>query len=208
MSAAPFKLGLTGSIATGKSTALQAFADLGYTTFSSDEAVHALYRAEAVGPVGDHFPEASDGTQIDREALAALLVKAPERLKELEAIVHPLVRQKIAEFLAHAEHDNTELAVVDIPLLFESGQDYGLDAVAVTYCTPDEQRRRAMARPGMTAEKLQTILEKQMPQDEKKSRADYLIDTNRPIAETSAQVTEIAAACLRRRAALAKPDAV
>lgn len=201
-----FKLGLTGSIATGKSTALRAFETQGHPVFSSDDAVHALYQAEAVGPVGDKFPEASDGTRINRETLAALLVKAPERLKELEAIVHPLVRQKIGQFLDHAEQSGAALAIVDIPLLFESGHDYGLDAVVVTFCDEDEQKRRALARPGMTPEKLATILEKQMPQADKRQRADYEIDTNRPITETSAQVAEIAADCLRRRAALSKPD--
>lgn len=201
-----FKLGLTGSIATGKSTALKEFSALGHATFSSDDAVHALYSAEAVGPVGDHFPEASDGTRIDRDALAEVLVKSPERLQELEAIVHPLVRQKIAEFVDHAAQSGAELAIVDIPLLFESDHDYELDAVAVTFCTPDEQKRRALARPRMTEDKFRTILAGQMPQDEKQRRADYSIDTNGSFAETSAQVAEIAADCLRRRAALAKPD--
>ncbi len=206
MNRPPFALGLTGSIATGKSTALAAFADLGHPTFSSDEAVHALYQGEAVGPVGDHFPEASDGTRIDRAILAAILVQHPERLKELETIVHPMVRDKISQFRHSAETAGAELIIIDIPLLFESAHDYDLDAVAVTFCDPEEQRRRALARPAMTPEKLDAILAKQMPQDEKKRRADFLIDTNRPIAETGEQVAEIAAECLRRRSALAKPD--
>lgn len=206
MNSSPFTLGLTGSIATGKSTALDAFAERGYSVFSSDEAVHALYEAEAVGPVGDHFPEVSDGSRIDRAALAALLVQHPERLKELEMIVHPLVRDKISQFRHAATRAGAELIVIDIPLLFESAFDYGLDAVAVTFCAPEEQRRRALARPSMTVEKLDTILAKQMSQEEKKRRADFLIDTNRPIAETGEQVAEIAAECLRRRSALAKPD--
>lgn len=202
----PFALGLTGSIATGKSTALKAFGDLGCAIFSSDQAVHALYEGEAVGPVGDHFPEASDGTRIDRAALAAILVEQPDRLQELEAIVHPLVREKINQFKQSAESAGADLIVIDIPLLFESAHDYALDAVAVTFCDAEEQRRRALARPSMTPAKLDTILSKQMPQAEKKRRADFLIDTNRPIAETGEQVAEIVAECLRRRTALAKPD--
>lgn len=178
------RLGLTGSIATGKSTVLNTFAELGVPVFSSDDAVHALYRGEAVAPVEAAFPGVTADGQIDRQALSAILVAQPERIKALEAIVHPLVRNKVAEFLAASEAEGAPLAVVDIPLLFESGHNYGLDAVAVTTVDPVIQRARALARPGMTVEKLQTILARQMPQDDKRKRATYIFDTSGKIDAT------------------------
>ena len=182
------RLGLTGSIATGKSTVLNAFAELGVPVFSSDDAVHALYRGEAVAPVEAAFPGVVSDGQIDRQALSALLVAQPERIKTLEGIVHPLVRRKVAEFLAACEAKGAQLAVVDIPLVFESGHDYGLDAVAVTTVDPAIQHDRALARPGMTVEKLETILARQMPQDEKRQRATYIFDTSGKIDATKKMV--------------------
>jgi len=199
-------LGLTGSIATGKSTALRAFAALGHPVFSSDEAVHALYAGEAVGPVGARFPGVVRDGAIDRTALAAILVAEPGRLGELESIVHPLVRKTINHFVEEARAGGAELAVLDIPLLFEGGHDYGLDAVAVTVVEPETQRARAMARPGMSVEKLEAILARQMPQDEKRERANYVIDTNGTIAQTDAQVAAIAEAVIGAPAQKRKTD--
>ena len=176
-----WKLGLTGSIASGKSTALKEFAALGVPTFSSDDAVHELYRGEAVPAVEALFPGVSHNGEIDRAALAKRILEHPERLKELEAAVHPLVRTRIAKFLAEAEAAGAKLAVVDIPLLFETGFDYGLDRVATTWAPDEEIRERALARPGMTVEKLDAILARQMPQDEKRKRADYVIYTTGPM---------------------------
>ncbi len=187
------KLGLTGSIATGKSTVLAAFADLGVPTFSSDDYVHELYRGAAVGPVGAVFPGVVVDGVIDRTKLSGQLLAAPERLKDLEAIVHPLVRAGIRRFLADAVEGGAALAVVDIPLLFENGVDWGLDAVAVTVVDEAEQRRRALARPGMTVEKLDAILARQLPQAEKVRRATYIIDTSGPIAATREQVGRLVA---------------
>jgi dephospho-CoA kinase len=186
-----FKLGLTGSIATGKSTTLKAFADLGIPTFSSDDAVHDLYRAEAVRPVEAVFPGVATDGAIDRQKLSQVLLQHPERLKSLEAIVHPLVRARISRFLQEAEAAGAALAVVDIPLLYERGVDWGLDAVAVTVVDEAEQRRRALARPGMTVEKLDAILARQLPQAEKISRADYVLDTSRSIDSTRADVAAL-----------------
>jgi len=183
-----FRLGLTGSIATGKSTVLKAFADLGIPVFSSDEAVHQLYRGAAVGPVDAAFPGVAIDGEIDRARLSAELVAHPERLPELEAIVHPLVRSRIAGFLASAAAGGAKLAVVDIPLLYERGVDWGLDAVLVTVVDEAEQRRRAMARPGMTAEKLGAILARQLPQADKRARADYVLDTSGALDSTRAAV--------------------
>ena len=182
------KIGLTGSIATGKSTVLKAFAALGVPVFSADEAVHELYQSEAVAPVAKAFPGVARDGKIDRAALSAALVKAPETLATLEAIVHPLVRRRVAAFLKHAEAGGALLAVADIPLLFESGYDYGLDAVAVTVTTDAIQRQRAMSRPGMTVEKFETILARQMPQAEKRARATYIFDTSGAPNETRKRV--------------------
>ena len=126
------KLGLTGSIATGKSTVLKAFADLGIPTFSSDEAVHELYRGAAVAPVEAAFPGVAVGGIIDRDKLSRQLIGHPARLQQLEAIVHPLVRARIRDFLSDAAVLGEPMAVVDIPLLFENGVDWGLDAIIVT----------------------------------------------------------------------------
>lgn len=191
-----FKLGLTGSIATGKSTALAAFAALGHPVFSADEAVHLLYRGEAVTPVERAFPEAVAGGKIDRAILLKLLMAAPQRIEELNKIVHPLVRAKIADFVEKSAAAPAKLAVIDVPLLFETGVDYGFDAVAVTFCDEQIQRRRALARPDMDVEKLNTILARQMSQSEKKQRADFLIDTNGTIEETNDQVAAIASLCI------------
>ena len=174
-------LGLTGSIATGKSTVLAAFADLGIPTFSSDEAVHELYAGAAVAPVEAAFPGVSKRGAIDRIELGRRLVADPSRLSELEAIVHPLVRRRISQFLAAAAATGARIAVVDIPLLFENGIDWGFDAIVVTTVDEAEQRRRALARPGMTVEKLEAILARQLPQAEKLRRATYVLDTSAPV---------------------------
>lgn len=185
------KLGLTGSIATGKSTALKAFADLGVPTFSSDEAVHDLYRGAAVAPVEAAFPGVTVDGVIDREKLSRHLVGHPERLQQLEAIVHPLVRAGIRDFLAAAEARGEAIVVVDIPLLFENGVDWGLDAVVVTTVDEAEQSRRALSRPGMTVEKLEAILARQLPQAEKVKRATYILDTSAPIEATRQAVADL-----------------
>lgn len=185
------KLGLTGSIATGKSTVLKAFAELGVPTFSSDEYVHELYRGAAVAPVEAAFPGAAvDGT-IDREKLSRQVVGHPERIRQLEGIVHPLVRAGIRRFLAEAEAAGEAIAVVDIPLLFENGVDWGLDGIIVTTVDEAEQRRRALARPGMTVDKLDAILARQTPQAEKIKRATYIFDTSATLETTRAAVGKL-----------------
>ena len=186
-----WKIGLTGSIASGKTTALAAFADLGVPIFSSDEAVHALYRGEAVAPIERLFPGVARGGEIDREELARRLVEHPERLREVEAIVHPLVRNQIAYFFKTAQGKGEPLAAADIPLLFEGGFDYDLDAVVVTMVDEAIQRQRALQRPGMTVEKLDAILARQLPQAEKIKRATYVLDTAAPIEATRRKVRSL-----------------
>ncbi len=185
------RIGLTGSIATGKSTVLAVFAASGIPTFSSDEAVHRLYEGAAVEPIEQLFPGVTTGGKVDRERLAKQVLGAPDKLRQLEALVHPLVRAEIADFFARAEHDGAPLAVVDVPLLFENGFDYGLDVIVVTAVDVAEQRRRALARPGMTVEKLDAILARQMPQAEKKRRATHVIDTGASMEKTQSDVRSL-----------------
>lgn len=172
-----WRIGLTGSIATGKSTVLEAFSDLGVPVFSADAAVAELYQGEAVGPVTALFPDVAPHGVIDRVLLSQRLQADPTLFKPLETVVHPLVRAKIAKFLDDAEAAGEALAVVEVPLLFESGHDYGFDAIAVTWVEEAVQRERALARPGMTVEKLEAILARQLPQVEKRARATYTFDT-------------------------------
>jgi dephospho-CoA kinase len=193
-----WRIGMTGSIATGKSTVLKAFADLGVPVFSADEAVAELYAGEAVDPVEALFPGVTRNGAIDRAALSQKLAADPSGFKRLEAVVHPLVRERIARFMDEAEAAGHELAVVEVPLLFESGYDYGFDAIAVTWVDEAIQRQRALARPGMTVEKLDTILARQLPQAEKKARATYLFDTSMPIARTLEMVGALVAAIKAR----------
>ena len=193
-----WRIGITGSIATGKSTVLKAFADLGVPVFSADQAVAELYAGEAVAPVEALFPGVAKAGVIDKAILSAQLAADPTGFKRLEAVVHPLVRARIAAFMDQAEASGQALAVVEVPLLFESGYDYGFDAVGVTWVDEAVQRQRALARPGMTVDKLQTILARQLPQAEKKARATYLFDTAMPVAQTIAMVHALVAAIKAR----------
>ena len=166
-----WRIGITGSIATGKSTVLKAFADLGVPVFSADEAVAELYQGEAVAPVEALFPGVSSNGRINRVALSQRLAADPTGFKRLEAVVHPLVRARIARFMDEAEAAGHALAVVEVPLLFESGYDYGFDAIGVTWVDEAIQRQRALSRPGMSGEKLDTLLARQLPQGDKTARA-------------------------------------
>lgn len=194
-----WRIGLTGSIATGKSTVLKAFADLGVPVLSADEAVAELYAGEAVAPVEAAFPGVTRDGVIDRTLLSQQLAKDPSGFKRLEALVHPLVRVRIARFMDEAKAAGHALAVVEVPLLFESGYDYGFYAVAVTWVDEAIQRQRALARPGMTVEKLETILARQMPQAEKKARATYLFDTAMPVEKTTEMVAALVASIKAQR---------
>jgi dephospho-CoA kinase len=190
------RVGLTGSMATGKSTVLAEIAALGVPTHSADDAVHALYAGEAVPLVEAAFPgTVRDGT-VDRKRLAAILAEHPGRLGELESLIHPLVRNMAMAFLDEAEAAGADLAVIEVPLLFETGAGYGLDKVIVTACEPEIQRQRAMARPGMNGEKLDFLLSRQLDQAEKRKRADIVIDTSGTMDDTIAQ-TRAAISALR-----------
>jgi dephospho-CoA kinase len=187
------RIGITGSMATGKSTLLAAFAAQGVPVFSADQAVAELYAGPAVEPVEKLFPGVTRNGIVDRQALARRLADDPSGFKRLEAVVHPLVRGKIAQFLDAAERDGHFAAAVEVPLLFESGHDYGFDAIAVTFCDDAIQRQRILARPGMTVEKMESLLARQMPQAEKKKRATWTFDTAQSPQTIEAQVADLVA---------------
>ncbi|UPA24416.1 dephospho-CoA kinase [Shinella oryzae] len=186
-------LGLTGSIGTGKSTTAAMFRDLDIPVHDADATVHDLYRGEAVLPVAARFPEALKEGVIDRKALSAILAEAPDGFRDLEAIIHPLVRAREAAFLAREREKGEPLVVLDIPLLYETGGETRVDKVVVVTCDPQTQRARVLARPGMTEEKFELILSRQMPDAEKRRRADFIIDTGRGLEAARKQVEEVIA---------------
>jgi len=175
-----YRLGLTGSIGMGKSTAAAMFAELGHPVWDADAAVHRLYAAggAATSPVGDAFPDAITQGAVDREALKQLIARDKTSLNRLESIVHPLVAEDRQHFIAQAAEAGASLVVLDIPLLFETGAEVMLDGVAVVSTDAATQKARVMARPGMTAETFDLILSRQMPDAEKRQRADWIIPTD------------------------------
>ena len=186
-------LGLTGSIGMGKTTTARFFADEGVPVLDADAVVHQLYNGEAVAAIEKAFPGTSRDGRIDREELSRRVVGSPEALKQLEAIVHPLVRAAQARFLADAERSGAPVAVLDVPLLFETGGDRRVDAVVVVSAPADVQRARTLDRAGMTAEKFEALLQKQMRDDEKRRRADFVVDTSQSFDSARAQVRAILA---------------
>jgi len=171
-------IGLTGSIGMGKSTTARFFAEAGVPVHDADAAVHRLYAGEAVPLVEAAFPGVTTAKAIDRDRLAKRVLGDPEALKRLEGIIHPLVRREEERFLADAKRAGAPIAVLDIPLLFETGADRRVDAVVVVTAPPDMQRARALTRTGMTEEKFQGLLAKQMPDADKRQRADFVVDTS------------------------------
>lgn len=184
-------LGLTGSAAMGKSATAKMFADEGVPVFDADAAVHRLYEGEAVAPVAAAFPDVVANGRIDRERLAARVLNNSEALRRLEEIVHPFVRAARERFLAEADAGGAKVAVLDIPLLFETGGDKRVDAVLVVTAPADVQRRRLLERPGMTEEKIAGILARQMPDAEKRRRADFVVDTSHGFDAARADVRRI-----------------
>lgn len=190
-------LGLTGSIGMGKSTTAKLFAEEGVPVHDADAAVHALYEGEAVPLVETAFPGTTVGGKVDRALLAKAVVGQPDAMKRLEAIVHPLVAKSRDRFLEKAREDGVPVVVLDIPLLFETGGEKLVDAVVVVSAAPEVQRQRVLERPGMTAEKFEALLGKQMPDAEKRRRADYIVDSGHGIEAARAQVREILAKVAR-----------
>jgi dephospho-CoA kinase len=172
-----FKLGLTGSIGMGKSTTAQMFIDEGCALWDADAAVHRLYGSggDAVGPMGERFPEAITNGCVSRDMLRRIIAKTPEALKEIEGIVHPLVAADRNAFLDAATADIT---VLDIPLLFETGANNMMDAVACVSVSPEIQEKRVLERGTMTQEDFRRIVANQMPNAEKCALSDYVIETD------------------------------
>jgi dephospho-CoA kinase len=187
----PFVLCLTGSLGMGKSTAAKFFADEGVPVHDSDAVVHALYESEAVPAIEAAFPGTTSAGKVDRGKLAALVVGDQAALARLEAIVHPLVGQARDKFLTEAEARGAPVVLLDIPLLFEIGHECNCDAVVVVSAPADVQRARALERPGMTEEKFAGLLAKQLPDAEKRGRADFIVDSSQGFDHARAQVRDI-----------------
>jgi dephospho-CoA kinase len=184
-----FKLGLTGSIGMGKSTTARLFADAGCSVWDADAAVHRLYAkgGAAVRPMEALFPDAISDGSVDRGALRSIIVKRQDALRMIEGIVHPLVRDDRAQFAANAD---TDVIVFDIPLLFETGGEAEMDAVACVTVSPEKQEERVMERGTMTREQFAAIRAKQMPNDDKCARSDFVIETD-TLEHARAQVHDV-----------------
>ena len=189
-------IGLTGSIGMGKSTAAERFRTLGLPVVDADAEVHKLYRGAAVAPIEAAFPGTTrklpeGGAEVDRVALAKALMADTAGFKTLERIVHPMVFQAEKTLLRDAVAAGATMAILEIPLLFEGGGEKRVDVTVVVSAPPEMQRARVLARPGMTPEKLDTILARQTPDAEKRRRADFVVDTGKTIPETQAQIDRI-----------------
>ena len=171
-------LGLTGSIGMGKSTTAKLFAEAGVPVYDADAAVHMLYEGEAVSAIDAAFPGTTANGKVDRNKLSARVVHDPAAIKRLEQIVHPMLGASRQKFLDDAERSGAPVAVVDVPLLFETGGEKRVDAVVVVTTTPELQRQRILARDNMSSEKLDAILARQLPDAEKRRRADFVVDTS------------------------------
>ena len=198
-----FVLGLTGSIGMGKSTTARFFSEAGVPVHDADATVHRLYEGAAVPVIEAAFPGTTADRKVDRDKLAKRVLGDAAALERLEAIVHPLVRAAEQAFLANAEAAGASVAVLDIPLLFETGGQDRVDAVVVVSAPADVQRARAFERPGMTENKFDAILAKQTPDEEKRRRADFVVDTSKGFDAARAEVDAIlrAVATLPRRRA-------
>ena len=171
-------IGLTGGIGMGKSAAAGRFAQHGIPVFNADLCVHQLYEGRAVPAILAAFPGVARGGKIDRALLSKELAESPARLRQLEAIVHPMVVEAEIDFLIAQEKKGAKLAVLEIPLLFETGAEKRVDVTIVLSAPEEVQRKRVLARPGMTADKLEHLLARQLPDAERRARADYVVDSS------------------------------
>jgi len=184
-------LGLTGSIGMGKSTTAKLFAEAGVPVYDADAAVHLLYEGEAAPAIEAAFPGTTENGRVDRDRLPARVVHDPAAMKKLEEIVHPMLGASRQKFLRDAEQSGAPVAVIDVPLLFETGGEKRVDAVVVVTTTAELQRKRILARPNMTEEKLQAILVRQMPDAEKRKRAHFVVDTSHGLDPVRARIRDI-----------------
>jgi dephospho-CoA kinase len=188
-----FILGLTGSLGMGKSTTAKFFAEEGVPVHDADAAVHRLYAGEAAPLIEQAFPGTTVDGKVDREKLGKAVLGNEAAIRKLEQIIHPLVRTDEQRFLREAEQSGAKVAVLDIPLLFETGGDKRCDAVVVVSAPADMQHARAFERPGMTEAKFQALLAKQTPDAEKRAQADFVVDSGKGFDVARAQVREILA---------------
>jgi len=191
-------VGLTGSIGMGKTATGKLFSKLGVPVCDADSIVHALYDkgGAAVEPIRAVFPDVVAEGRVDRVKLGESLAVEPEGFERLESIVHPLVRQAQQDFLDRFRKKGVTLAVLDIPLLFETGRDRDVDRIVVVSASPEIQKERVMKRPGMTAEIFNALLARQLPDEEKRARADFVVDTSKTREHAFAQVRDIVAALM------------
>jgi dephospho-CoA kinase len=196
-------LGLTGSIGMGKSTTAKLFAEAGVPVYDADAMVHQLYEGEAAPAIEAAFPGTTADGKVDRKKLSARVVHDPAAIRQLEQIVHPMLGASRQKFFDEAERSGAPVAVVDVPLLFETGGEKRVDAVVVVTTSPENQRERILARGTMTGEGLDAILARQLPDAEKRKRADFVVDTSHGLDPVRAQIRDILAEVVkmpRRRA--------
>ena len=184
-------LGLTGSIGMGKSTTAKLFAEAGVPVYDADATVHELYEGEAVPAIEAAFPGTTVDGKVDRARLSAQVVHDPAAIKRLEQIVHPMLGASRQKFLDDAERSGAPVVVVDVPLLYETGGEKRVDAVVVVTTTPENQRQRILARDNMTEEKLDAILARQLPDAEKRRRANFVVDTSHGLDPVRARIRDI-----------------
>ena len=186
-------LGLTGSIGMGKSTTAKLFMEAGVPVYDADAAVHKIYEGEAAPAVEAAFPGTTVDGKVDRAKLSAKVVHDPAAIKQLEQIVHPMLGASRQKFLAEAERSGVPVVVMDIPLLFETGGEKRVDAVVVVTTSPESQRERILARGTMTHEALDAILARQLPDAEKRKRADFVVDTSHGLDPVRTRIRDILA---------------
>src|SRR5467141_3581563 len=184
-------LGLTGSIGIGKSTTAKLFQEAGVPVYDADAAVHKIYEGEAAPAIEAAFPGTTVDGKVDRVKLSSRVLHNPATIKQLEQIVHPMLGASRQKFLDEAERSGAPVAVVDVPLLFEKGGEKRVDAVVVVTTTPEIQRQRILERDNMTGEKLEALLARQLPDAEKRKRADFVVDTSHGLDPVRVRIRDI-----------------
>jgi dephospho-CoA kinase len=184
-------LGLTGSIGMGKSTTAKLFAEAGVPVYDADATVHKIYEGEAAPAIEAVFPGTTINGKVDRARLSAKVVHDPAAIRQLEQIVHPMLKAYHQKFLDDAERSGAPVAVVDVPLLFETGGEKRVDAVVVVTTSPENQQMRILARSTMTKEALDALLARQMPDEEKRKLADFVVDTSHGLDPVRARIRDI-----------------
>jgi len=184
-------LGLTGSIGMGKSTTAKLFTEAGVPVYDADATVHRIYEGEAAPAIEAAFPGTTVNGRVDRARLSERVMHDPAAIRRLEQIVHPMLRSHHQKFLEEAEKSGAPVAVMDIPLLYETGGETRVDAVVVVTTSPEVQRERILARENMTGEKLDAILARQLPDAEKRKRADFVVDTSHGLDPVRSRIRDI-----------------